>query len=193
MKISQQIVGVNQRLGNTAVPNMQGTTRVIYDTTPALTATGATYTFFNGVASRLWPLSNINNNKFEVGESLAIQGFSFFYRPATDITAYSATNLMLSSGSSAATFVSTAILNFYIGNQRVIKDLDLNYSKFAIGESYPSTLENNVFRLETPLVIPPQIEFYATVTLSGGSFFETRRAILAAYGTGTLLNTKSTF
>lgn len=193
MKVSQQIVGVNQRLGNTAVPNMQGTTRCIYDTSPALAAAGGTYTFFNGVAARLWPLSNLSNNKFEVGESLAIQGFSLFYRPAADITAYSATAVMLTSASATTTFVSTAILNFYVGNQRIIKDLDLNYAKSGIGEAYPAALETNVFRLETPIVIPPQIEFYATLTLSGGTFGETRRAVLAAFGQGTLLNTKSTF
>jgi len=193
MKVSQQIVGVNQRLGNTAVPNMQGTTRVIYDTAPAFTITGGTFTFFSGVSSRLWPLSNLNINKFEVGESLAIQGFSLLYRPAADITAYSTTNVFSGSGSANAVFVSTAILNFYVGNQRIIKDLDLNYSKAGIGESYPSALETNVFRLETPIVIPPQIEFYATVSFTGGSFNEARRVILAAFGQGTLLNTKSTF
>jgi len=193
MKVAQQIVGVNQRLGNTAVPNMQGTTRVIFDTAPALTISGGSFNFFNGVASRLYPLSNINQNKFEVGESLAIQGFSFFYRPVADITAYSTANVFTGSGSANATFVSTAILNFYVGNQRIIKDLDLNYSKAGIGEAYPATLETNVFRLETPIVIPPQIEFYATVTLTGGAFNEARRPILAAFGQGTLLNTKSNF
>ena len=44
MKISQQIVGVNQRLGNSAVPNMQGTTRVIFDTR-AGTGTSQTLTY----------------------------------------------------------------------------------------------------------------------------------------------------
>lgn len=193
MNVAQQIVGVNQRLGNTAVPNMQGTTRVIYDTSSAFSLTGGNFTFFSGVASRLWPLSNININKFEVGESLAIQGFSLLYRPAGDITAYSTTNVFSASASANAVFVSTAILNFYVGNQRIIKDLDLNYSKAGIGEAYPAALETNVFRLETPIVIPPQIEFYATVNFTGGSFNDQRRVILAAFGQGTLLNTKSSF
>jgi len=194
MKISQQIVGVNQRLGNSAVPNMQGTTRVIFDTSPALTATTAqTLTFFSGVSTRLYPLSNLSNNRFEVGESLAIQGFAFMFRPSADITAYSATNIFNSSPAVSAGFLQQAILNFYIGNQRIIKDLALDYSKFGIGEAHAATLQSNVLRLETPIVIPPQVEFYATLSYSSSANPLLDRVVLAAYGQGTLLNTKSNF
>jgi len=194
MKISQQIVSVNQRLGNSAVPNMQGTTRVIFDTSPALTATTAqTLTFFSGVSTRLYPLSNLSNNRFEVGESLAIQGFAFMFRPSADITAYSATNIFNSSPAVSAGFLQQAILNFYIGNQRIIKDLALDYSKFGIGEAHAATLQSNVLRLETPIVIPPQVEFYATLSYSSSANPLLDRVVLAAYGQGTLLNTKSNF
>lgn len=195
MQISQQIVGVNQRLGNTAVPNMQGTTRVIYDTSAAIAAvtTTQTFTFFSGVSTRLYPLSNISNNRFEVGESLAIQGFVLMFRPSADITAYSATNVFLSSPNSAGIYLQQSILNFYIGNQRIIKDLPMDYSKFGIGEAFASTSESNVLRLETPIVIPPQIEFYATVSYTASAEPSTDRIVLAAFGQGTLLNTKSTF
>jgi len=187
MKVSQQIVGVNQRLGNTAVPNMQGTTRVIFDTNQlTTTATDQSLTFFNGVASRPYPLSNISNNRFEVGESLAIQGFTFFtYTTATPTLA---TSLL------AETTITGAILNFYIGNQRVCKDLEIGvYSKFGIGESVSQSVENLIFRLETPIVIPPQIEFSASLRFSTSASFFGKSAVLAAFGTGTLLNTKSNF
>ena len=195
MKVSQQIVGVNQRLGNSAVPNMQGTTRVIFDTSAALAVTTntQTLTFFSGVSTRLYPLSNLSNNRFEVGESLAIQGFAFMFRPAADITAYSATNVFQSSPATSGAFLQQAILNFYIGNQRIIKDLPLDYSKFGLGEAHAGTLQSNVFRLETPIVIPPQIEFYATLSYTASANPSADRIVLAAYGQGTLLNTKSNF
>jgi len=189
MKVSQQIVGVNQRLGNTAVPNMQGTTRVIYDTVNiATTATNQTLSFFSGVSARVYPATNISSNRFEVGESLAIQGFSTFqYTTATPTYELTTISNILN--------IRGGILNFYIGNQRVIKDLEIiGYSRFDMGESVSETTTSSVFRLETPIVIPPQVEFYATLqvgientNLNGQSF------VLAAYGTGTLLNTKSTF
>jgi hypothetical protein len=192
MKVAQQIVGVNQRLGNTAVPNMQGTTRCIFDTGPALTAsTDQTVTYFSGVSSRLYPLSNISINRFEVGESLAVQGIAFFLRPTTLTNASNLGNDLV--GAAAAS--NTLILNFYIGNQRVIKDLDLNYGSFMVGETYKGNDgAPTIIRLETPIVIPPQIEFYATLRIqTSANTLTTNRPILALYGQGTLLNTKSSF
>jgi hypothetical protein len=187
MKISQQIVGVNQRLGNTAVPNMQGTTRMIFDTIQNTSAvTDQTFTFYNGVPSRPYPLSNISSNRFEVGESLAIQGFSVLtYTTATP-------NLATLIGANAA--FRAGILNFYIGNQRIIKDLEIcSYSRFGIGEAISETTESGVFRLETPIVIPPQVEFYATLRCGFSSGQNGQSIVLSTFGTGTLLNTKSNF
>jgi hypothetical protein len=186
MKVSQQIVGVNQRLGNTAVPNMQGTTRVIFDSLDhATAATDFNLTFFQGVSSRIYPATNLNTNRFEVGESLAIQGFSLFQR----VTATIATRTFVLTSA-----ITTGILNFYIGNQRVVKDLEIaGYSRFQIGESISEAIQPTVFRLETPIVIPPQIEFYATVRIGALSTQSGTTFSLAAFGTGTLLNTKSNY
>lgn len=186
MKVSQQIVGVNQRLGNTAVPNMQGTTRVIFDSIDQTgLATDFTLTYFQGVSGRVYPAANVSSNRFEVGESLAIQGFALFTRPTATIATRT---FSLPAG------VTTAILNFYIGNQRVIKDLEIGgYSRFQIGESISEAVQPAVFRLETPIVIPPQIEYYATVRFGCTSNLDGITCTLAAFGTGTLLNTKSNF
>jgi len=192
MKIAQQIVGVNQRLGNTAVPNMQGTTRYIYDGVASAASTNQTLTFFQGVSTRTFPQTNINNNRFEVGESLAIQGITFFSRETT-ITALS-NNLTASLLAGTLQFNNTLTLNFFIGNQRVIKDLDLNYSRFVVGETKTQNVINNTLILETPIVIPPQIEFYATLRITSTVATEADRTIyLGLFGQGTLLNTKSTF
>ena len=48
--------------------------------------------------------------------------------------------------------------------------------------------------LETPIVIPPQIEFYATVRLGVPTALATTdRIVFSMFGTGTLLNTKESF
>jgi hypothetical protein len=192
MKIAQQIVGVNQRLGNTAVPNMQGTTRYIYDGVASAASTNQTLTFFQGVSTRTFPQTNLNNNRFEVGESLAIQGITFFSRETT-ITALS-NNIETSLLAGTAQYNNTLTLNFFIGNQRVIKDLDLNYSRFLVGETKTQNVINNTLIFETPIVIPPQIEFYATLRITSTVATESGRTIyLGIFGQGTLLNTKSTF
>jgi len=186
MKVSQQIVGVNQRLGNSAVPNMQGTTRVIFDSIDnGSTATDQTFTFFQGVSARVYPAANLSSNRFEVGESLAIQGFSILSRTTADI----ATRAF-----ALGAVITTGILNFYIGNQRVCKDLEIaGYSRFQIGESISEAIQPTVFRLETPIVVPPQIEFYATLRIGSTASFAGNTITLVAFGTGTLLNTKSNF
>lgn len=189
MQVSQQIIGVNDRLGNPAVANMQGTTRAIFDTASGLTNN---FTFFQNVQTRPYPFSNISQNRFEVGESLAIESialviFEAGYPVILDIFYnsffYGQTN---------------PILNFFIGNQRVIKDLDLSYSLTTLGQTISGTnqgAENStaVFRLETPIVIPPQIEFYATVQFSTPVSGENTGVALILQGTGTLLNPKSNF
>lgn len=190
MKISQQIVGVNQRLGNTAVPEMQGTTRYIFDTLPGV-GTTQTLNFFNGVSSRRFPLSNINQNKFEVGESLAIMGFSFI--SYNNVTPTITTDLF---GVQAdLNYQNNGIFNFYIGNQRVVKDMEvIRYGQCSLGEVVQqSSISSCIIRLETPIVIPPQIEFYATLRLDSASSYATSNVVCGLYGQGTLLNTKSNF
>lgn len=186
MKVSQQIVGVNQRLGNSAVPNMQGTTRVIFDTIAQTgAATDFTLTFFSGVSSRIYPATNVSTNRFEVGESLAIQGFAVLRR---------ATDLIATRNFINAQNITTGILNFYIGNQRVVKDLEIiGYSKFQIGEAISEAVQPAVFRLETPIVIPPQVEYYATLRIGATATQTGESFTFVAFGTGTLLNTKSNF
>jgi hypothetical protein len=189
MQSSQQIIGVNDRLGNPAVANMQGTTRAIFDT-----ATGVlnNFTFFQNVQTRPYPFSNISQNRFEVGESLAIESIALILFEVAYPTSGEAILNYAFSGQC------NPILNFYIGNQRVIKDLDLSYCLTTLGQTNAgntATAENNtaVFRLETPIVIPPQIEFYATLQFSTPVGQEETGIALILQGTGTLLNPKSNF
>lgn len=190
MQIAQQIVGVNQRLGNSAVPGMQGTTRYIYDSQEQVASTNQTLTFFTNVSQRTFPQANLSNNRFEVGESLAIQGISYFWRNST-ITSLADPIQVSAEGNDR--FTNTLTLDFYIGNQRVIKSLDLNYSRVGIGEAQDPGILSNVLRFETPIVIPPQVEFYATLRITSTLAVDAKRMYLGLYGQGTLLNTKSTF
>jgi hypothetical protein len=190
MQSSQQIVGVNDRLGNYAVANMQGTTRAIFDTANGI---ANNFTFFQNVQTRPFPFSNISQNRFEVGESLAIESIGLLVfedgYPSNDLRIF---NFSLFGQVSP-------LLNLYIGNQRVIKDLDLSYSLTTLGQTNTDVeqgvgTQTAVFRLETPIVIPPQIEFYATLQFSNAIGNEEGPSLaLLLQGTGTLLNPKSNF
>jgi hypothetical protein len=190
MQIPQQIVGVNDRLGNYAVAKMQGTTRCIYD---GIQGGGTNFSFFENVQSRIFPFTNISQNRFEVGESLAIESIVIAYM--SDVTTFQTAQLngILELGQNTA-----PLINIYIGNQRVVKDLDMTYSLVNLGNIISTNSGNTlgdlsaVFRLETPIVIPPQIEFYVTLELNVPAV-ETSAVFCFLQGTGTLLNPKSNF
>lgn len=191
MNSAQQIIGVNDRLGNYAVANMQGTTRAIFDTASGISNN---FTFFQNVQTRPFPFSNISQNRFEVGESLAIESIALIL--FNDGGYPVVTGQIFNSFQSGNT---NPLLNLYIGNQRVIKDLDLSYVLTTLGQtntdgSVSVNEKTAVFRLETPIVIPPQIEFYATLQFSNpiGNEESTSLALILQ-GTGTLLNPKSNF
>jgi hypothetical protein len=185
-------MGVNAILGNTAVKDMQGTTRAIYD---IVQAEGNRATFFETVSSRQYPFTNISQNRFEVGETLAIESIALLWLEE---------GLNGNDNSIQHPFVTLGAnpsmnLDFYIGNQRVLKNLDLSYMVNGLGNTNPgqiATIDTNfqapaVFRLETPLVIVPQVEFYATLQFPES--VDTSTFALILQGTGTLLNTQNNF
>lgn len=190
MNIAQQIVGVNERLGNFAVPQMQGTTRYIFDALDGINAVNSGYTFFSGVSNRVFPLSNINQNRFEAGESLAVQGIQFFTISQTTLNASSAIAV-------PGAFPTTIVCNLFIGNQRVLKNIETGvYSLSTLGRSLVPTATAaqtgvGIF-LETPLVIPPQVEFFVTAQISA-AVPTTSKVYCALWGTGTLLNPKENY
>lgn len=185
-----QTIGVNDRLGNTAVRDMQGTTRDIYH---IISVPAAYNRFFENVQLAPFPLSNINENKFQPGETLAVMGAALFTIPTTQgvvnladpIDNYIQGNLT----------TRNTLLNFLIGGQVVAKDLSLQYGGFGVGKVEPTAQGgsgiNQTFYFETPIVIPPQIEFVAEVQLET---VPANTAIgLILFGFGTLLNTQNNY
>jgi hypothetical protein len=100
-----------------------------------------------------------------------------------------------------------ALLNFYIGNNRVIKDLPLFSGSDIMGINNISTSTSSVsnltssrflgIRLSTNIVIPPQIQFYATLLLpfGGGTGAAQGFANLRMYvkGYGKLFNPRNNY
>lgn len=179
----QQLIGVNERLGNVAIKDMQGTTRAIFDT---ITGTGTdSVTFFSQIASRPYPLSNISENKFQVGETLAIQSFALLFEQTVATT----------NDNAVVPWQTQAILDFFIGEQRVMKDVSLEYQNVLVGLSRSAqaiTTLSAILMMETPIIIPPQIEFFARVRFDT-AVTNTDQVTLFVQGMGTLLNTQSNF
>jgi hypothetical protein len=106
-----------------------------------------------------------------------------------------------------SSIIGLGIINFYIGNNRVLKDFPLLAGQVAtninnINTGTTSTInDSNVrylsFRLFNNIVIPPQVQFYASVRLpfGGAAAASTGLAALRMYvkGYGKLFNPRNNY
>lgn len=160
----------NRALG-AQMDQMQGTTRVIYDTQSFNGITS--YDYFSQVSGKSntnlfnQATTNLTDNRFEPGEGMVVKEIGLYNG---DSTASPATPFEI-----WRTIQQLGIINLYIGNQRVIKDLPLfTFSQIGginnINDIITRTSENKNrrylgVRLFTNIVIPPQIQFYLNLTL----------------------------
>jgi hypothetical protein len=186
---------------------MQGTTRVIYDTRPVSAGTDVTVTYFQDLAARTntlinsQPVTNLNDNRFEPGEGMVIKEIAFFNTDIVTADSTTAANIATSAS------IACSLLNFYIGNNRVLKDFPLMaFQPLTKINNLNSTTSNTAnsankrtigVRLFTNIVIPPQIQFYATLRLAvgGGTGADLGLSSLRMYvkGYGKLFNPRNNY
>jgi hypothetical protein len=181
MSAQDKMLNVASRLGLTSLKDMQGTTRMVYDSqgTAALT-----HTFFKGASQRAFPLTNVgaNGNQFQVDEALLVEKIGFFIPEAANGISY---------GGLAGFSVK---FDFVIGNKTVIKDATVEfggeqafYNDGAVGSS--------VIDLEgVGILIPPQVEYYVIAKPFGTQdrVASSQRLGCYLFGTGALLNFNTT-
>jgi hypothetical protein len=142
---------VDSKLG-VSLPGQQ-TTRVIYDSVNA-TAGQQFYEFFTNFAGKTEFQTNLTTNKLDSAESMVIKSIQI---------------IMNSSTSNLADHLN---LNITVGNQVVIKDFDPSFNSSSRGLSFDrlhsgySDTRSLELRLLTDIVIPPQVNFKATLQVS---------------------------
>jgi hypothetical protein len=181
MSAQQKMLHVADRLGLTTLKDMQGSTRMVYDSN----TTGAlTHTFFKGASQRAFPLTNVgsNGNQFQVDEALLVEKIGFFIPSAVDGIAYAGL-----SGNSVK-------FDLVIGNKTVLKDVSCEFG----GEQAfynDGTLGSSVIDLEgVGILIPPQVEYYVVAKTydTAARTGVTLRLGCYLFGTGALLNFNTT-
>ena len=183
MSAQDKMITVANRLGLTSLKDMQGTTRMVYDSN---TTAALTHTFFKGAAQRAFPLTNVgaNGNQFQVDEALLVEKIGFFIPAAADGISYDGLG---TSGTSVK-------FDVIIGNKTVVKEATCEFS----GEQAffnDGAAASSVIDLEgVGILIPPQVEYYVVCKAFNGN---TRVAVstrLGCYlfGTGALLNFNTT-
>jgi len=157
----------NRALG-AQMDQMQGTTRIIYDT---YNVNATSFDYFSEVAGKQgpgalingMPPTNITDNRFEPGEGMVVKEIGLIN---LDNQAFLPANVNRGN-------FGLNLLNFYVGNNRVIKDLPIlaggsitpinNLNPISSSTDNNMALRTGVIRLFTNIVIPPQIQFYMNV------------------------------
>ena len=181
MSAQDKMLHVANRLGLTSLKDMQGTTRMDYD---SITTAATNFTFFKNAAQRAFPLSNVgaNGNQFQVNEALLVEKIGFFVPALDDGIAYNG-------------LAGTSVLfDLVIGNKTVLKDVACEFG----GEQAfynDGTLGSSVIDLEgVGILIPPQVEYYVVAKTYNGATRVAASTRLGVYlfGTGALLNFNTT-
>jgi hypothetical protein len=181
MSAQQKMLHVADRLGLTTLKDMQGTTRMVYD---SQTTAALTHTFFKGASQRAFPLTNVgaNGNQFQVDEALLVEKIGFFVPSAADGIAYTGLNGV------------SVKFDLVIGNKTVIKDASCEFG----GEQAfynDGTVGSSVIDLEgVGILIPPQVEYYVVAKTYSATDRTSTSTRLGCYlfGTGALLNFNTT-
>jgi hypothetical protein len=146
---------VDSKLG-VSLPGQQ-TTRVIYDSVNATAGQGF-FEFFTNFAGKTEFQTNLTTNKLDSAESMVIKSIQLIGSFAGSPTPASLANHLN--------------LNITVGNQVVVKDFDPSFNATNRGLSFDrlhsglNSSGNLEFRLLTDIVIPPQVNFKATLQLS---------------------------
>ena len=142
---------VDSKLG-VSLPGQQ-TTRVIYDSVNAA-AGQQFFEFFTNFAGKTEFQTNLTTNKLDSAESMVIKSIQIIMNSAT------------------SNLTDHLNLNITVGNQVVVKDFDPSFNASSRGLSFDrlhsgfASGGNLELRLLTDIVIPPQVNFKATLQLS---------------------------
>jgi hypothetical protein len=151
----QKLSYVDSKLG-VSLPGQQ-TTRVIYDSVNAVAGQGF-FEFFTNFAGKTEFQTNLTTNKLDSAESMVIKSIQLIGNFAGSPTAASLANHLN--------------LNITVGNQVVVKDFDPSFNATSRGLSFDrlhsgfTSTTNLELRLLTEIVIPPQVNFKATLQIA---------------------------
>jgi len=184
-------ISVNDKFGNTGIKRQQGSTVIRYD---SLELTGQTQLrFFEESNNRNFPLTNTGSdgNKLGVGNSMVVERIYLTvgkFNPTTNAwTDFNETNINTPIQLLAAEF------GFSIANSEVIKNVPVLSWISAFNKSAENNLNSN-YEFDTQIIIPPLLEFVATLRLQNYTAPTERTWVrLTIEGSGAIIAPKTTF
>lgn len=186
----RKAIGINDKFGNVGIKKQQGSTVIKYDTLPLDGSTELR--FFQGSANRNFPFSNTGSdgNKLGVGSSLVVErAYLSIVGVNTEDPTQIDTIAPIEIGSAGYLLVSE--FSFAIANTEVIKNVPILSWLPEFNKVAENSLNTN-FEFDTQVVIPPLLEYIATIRLpkytAGKAFLR-----LTIEGTGAIISPRATF
>ena len=188
MTQAAKINSVNNALGNTAIGQQQGSTRVIYDALP-LNALTFQLNFFENVQTRVFPFTNLNQNRLNPGESLSITRMYFCVMTAAAPPTVTLIAPLATAAATAGLYGSNFSIN--IAQQEVVKKYPLMSMQSTFNKS-SSFANNDIIEFDNYIIIPPQLEFTVQVNLPTYVAVANNFLVCVIEGLGSLLAPKVT-
>lgn len=185
-------ISVNDKFGNTGIKKQQGSTVIKYDTLPLDGSTQLR--FFEQSSQRNFPLSNTgtDGNKLGVGSSMVVERIYLsivqYDAVGNDLNSIAPCDLTTTRG----ILVNNAEFGFEIANSLVIKNVPVLSFTPQFNKNAENQL-NNSFDFDTQIIIPPLLEFVATLRLPNYTAFEGYYLRLTIEGSGAIIAPKTTF
>jgi hypothetical protein len=185
-------IAVNDRFGNSGIKKQQGSTVIKYDTLPLDGSTQLR--FFEQSSQRNFPLSNTgtDGNKLGVGNSMVVERIYLTlvqYDPVgNDLNSIASCDLTTTRG----VLINSGEFGFEIANSLVIKNVPVLSFTPQFNKNAENQL-NNSFDFDTQIIIPPLLEFVATLRLPNYTAFEGYYLRLTIEGSGAIIAPKTTF
>jgi len=185
-------ISVNDKFGNTGIKRQQGSTVIKYDTLPLDGSTQLR--FFEQSSQRNFPLSNTgtDGNKLGVGSSMVVERIYLslveYDAVGNDLTSIQSCNLTTATG----VLINNGEFGFEIANSLVIKNVPVlsftpQFNKNAENQN------NNSFDFDTQIIIPPLLEYVATLRLPNYTAIAGFFLRLTIEGSGAIIAPKTTF
>jgi hypothetical protein len=183
-------IAVNDKFGNSGIKKQQGSTVIKYDTLPLDGRTE--FRFFEESNQRNFPLSNTgaDGNKLGVGNSMVVE------RAYLTVGTYNVTtNRWLTLDQTDITTnvaLLTSEFGFVIANSQVIKNIPVLSWIADFNKAAENNLNSN-YEFDTQIIIPPLLEFVATLRTQGYTAVSETFVRLTIEGSGAIIAPKTTF
>lgn len=185
----RKAIGVNDKFGNRGIKNQQGSTVIKYDTLPLDGRTE--FRFFEGSAQRNFPFSNTGSdgNKLGVGNTLVVE------RAYLSLVTIGESGLITTVEALTLSSDPAIVLGEFglsVANSEVIKTVPV-LSWFPEFNKVAENQLNNNFEFDTQVVLPPLLEYVATLRLAQAAKKEGVYIRLTIEGTGAIIAPRTTF